>query len=367
MDVAMLEIDHRLSNKLSNMALLCSIFVVAMHSSGPRRILGMDLFAGGMALVAVPFFFLASGFFLAAHMRDDVPWLRLELQKRLKSLVIPFFLWNATWIAMMFTWTFAMNLVHGNMPFLDFDNVLINGVSMQLHDMPRPLERIPMDAVAAMGLDPVRLPFVQQLWYVRALLVLICISPLLRRFANPMGLIVLFALYILLRPWGGKDDGGYFLAMIAPLRVRSFFRIFLSAEGMFYFTVGIFLRNNPIRLSRGTLQAVLALGIVLLLAFAVCDARHIMVDGRYFRLFALPLLMIAIWHFVPDTTLPKWLATSAFPVFLCHRCVLFALRCVHFPNVWLLNVIGAVIGSLVFSVVFRRIAPRLSSLFFGGR
>ena len=365
-------ISEKLSSKLANMAFICTVFVVAMHTPGPRRIFGLDLIGGGLALIAVPFFFAASGFFIAGHM-DNAYFhgkYLAEIKKRVKSLIVPYLIWNIAWILFMFSWTIAVNWHCGRDLFLNCDNILINGVTMQHHAAPRMIECIPRDVASGIGIDPFRLPFVQQLWYVRALFLLIIISPVLRRFATIKGLLVLWIAYLILRPWGGASDaGGYLLAEIFhSVKANSFFRIFLSAEGMFYFTCGIFLRFSPVVLSKRSFAICCLTGVAFLSLYAYCDMDGRFLGGKYFRFFALPFLLVSVWRVVPNCRWPKWLITSAFPVFLCHRCSLFFLdNIVHIPKAWLPKVVMVTSISIVASLILRKSAPNLAKLFFGGR
>ena len=48
--------------------------------------------AHGLGKIAVPFFFLASGYFLAGHLDED-GWYGRKVKKRVFSLVIPLLLW----------------------------------------------------------------------------------------------------------------------------------------------------------------------------------------------------------------------------------------------------------------------------------
>ena len=373
MEESPLQIDSRISCKLANMALVCALFVVALHSPGVRGFLGIDLLADGLLLIAVPYFFVASGFLLAGHMNSSVGggWLLPELRKRMQTLLIPYFLWNLSWMAFMFLWTFLMNVYHGNDLLLNLDNVLIDGVLMRSHSGPRPLECLPRDVVSAVGLDPFRLPFVQQLWYVRALLVLIVVSPLLKRLANIKGLVFLWLAYMFLRPWGGPSNvGGYPLAnLFHNVYLNSFFRICLSAEGLFYFTCGIYLRFHPKSLTQRGFLACLGVGIALLCIYGYCDSRSIVRGVKYLRMFALPFLLVAIWYATPSGSWPKWLVAQAFPIFLCHRCVLFLMTNIaHITSsVWLLNVVVAAVLSITVVLLIRRFAPKVATLYFGGR
>ena len=349
------------------MAFVCTVIVVAMHSPGARRIFNLEFLGSGAVLIAVPYFFLASGFFLAGHIFNENNWYFFELKKRIKSLVIPFFLWNGLWITAMFAITLMLNLIHSRELLDNCNTILINGITMGHPDKPPPFcGGVIYDAFAAMGLNPFSLPFVQQLWYVRALILLVVISPLLKRFANPTGLILLFIIYLVLRPFGSNE--GYNLSkLLGFARYNGFFRIMLSAEGMFYFTAGMYLRKHFIRFSRKQWFFIGMVAVALLAAFDYCNMHHILVNGLYFRCLSIPFVLAIVWHIVPDSQWPKWLVASAFPVFLMHRCTLYFIRIVNVPRIWPLQVIIVVVLSVATTFLLRKFFPRIASILFGGR
>ncbi len=85
-----LAISQELSQKLANMAFIAALLVVAIHVR-EGSIIGSfnwhvyQIIVDGFARIAVPFFFLAAGFFLAGHCTGPGWWLR-ECKKRIKTL-----------------------------------------------------------------------------------------------------------------------------------------------------------------------------------------------------------------------------------------------------------------------------------------
>ena len=90
-----------MNHKVSNASFFAALMVVAIHTSGrePWTI------ENGTALwwleaighcgvfgIAVPFFFICSGYFLARHM-EECGWWRRECIKRARTLLAPYVFW----------------------------------------------------------------------------------------------------------------------------------------------------------------------------------------------------------------------------------------------------------------------------------
>lgn len=154
------------SRKVKNLGLLCSILVVAYHVEWPKEVpfsLGWFVYQGiadGLARMAVPFFFVVSGFFLARHCGEKGWWLR-ETRKRARSLLQPFFLWSL-----------AALLVSLLSPVID--GMLTKHLAETSSRLPR-LADLPR----FFGLDFSRYPLNYPLWYLRCLFVLVFLSPVL--------------------------------------------------------------------------------------------------------------------------------------------------------------------------------------------
>ena len=90
--------SKELSAHFSSMSFACACMIVLFHASpAPDKgtfnwwffhILGRE----GLCSMAVPYFFVCSGYFLAGHF-GEMGWWGREVHKRIKSLVIPFFIW----------------------------------------------------------------------------------------------------------------------------------------------------------------------------------------------------------------------------------------------------------------------------------
>lgn len=152
------------------MSLACAFLVVARHAgfdgvqgSVPWWLYRLVCF--GVCNIAVPFFFIASGYFLAKHF-DESGWWKREVAKRIRSLLIPMFLW---W-GILILWA---------MPFSIAANKLA-GRSL--------LDSVPL----ADG----KIPGIGVLWYLRTLFVFVLVSPLIAFFIRHFGKIWLLVSFV---------------------------------------------------------------------------------------------------------------------------------------------------------------------------
>lgn len=155
----MKDITEELSQKLRNAALLCSFLVVIIHcvshfgvSYAPIRMAVYD----GICRVAVPFFFFASGFFLCGHIGEK-GWYKREILKRFKTLVVPFV---------------AFSLLYR---FFHFS--------------------ADVSWLTVFGLNTTTWPYLVPLWYIRGLIVLMVLSPIITRFTHRGGIIAIYHLW----------------------------------------------------------------------------------------------------------------------------------------------------------------------------
>ena len=85
-------LDKQLSNKIASMGFVCACLVVLMHSpASDGYCLAVYLLKDILSMIAVPVFFIISGFLLARHCRED-GWYKREVIKRIRTLLVP--LWS---------------------------------------------------------------------------------------------------------------------------------------------------------------------------------------------------------------------------------------------------------------------------------
>ena len=170
------KIGSALSNKMANMALLCALLIVTLHVSYLGGGVTSWMFTGrGIGNIAVPYFFIASGFFVAGHMQGNLrDWWICETKKRISSLVIPYLFWN------VFYWLFMKGLSMLAAKFgVSFGENLPSGLSL--------------------GLNPFELPQLPYLWFVRCLIVFVALLPLFLVFKRKIvGVLCISFLFVLL-------------------------------------------------------------------------------------------------------------------------------------------------------------------------
>ncbi len=102
---------ENLSYKFANMAFICSVLVIGQHvmrehSIGSASWYIFQFFDCGLSRIAVPFFFLASGFFLSKHI-NEIGWYKNAVTKRIRTLILPFLVWNILWFFFQLLWRYV--------------------------------------------------------------------------------------------------------------------------------------------------------------------------------------------------------------------------------------------------------------------
>ncbi len=207
---------------LRNLGALATIYVVVYHSRVTDLRLTRDQAAGqvppwlydidvllhwpGVAL-HVPIFFVVSGFMFFRVGLPTVAQFRRKLLDRFESLVVPFLLWNALVLAAV----------------LLLQSAHLGGLMSRT----RPVDG-PVDALWRLTGDPIHYQF----WFVRELILLCLLTPLI-------GLIVRSRLAL---AWLALGFAGFALTKVIGT--------VLSLRGIFFFSLGAYLamRELPLRL-----------------------------------------------------------------------------------------------------------------------
>lgn len=174
-----MEISKKSSGKIANGGIIAAAMVVGIHVFKCDEV-GMFLWwwdrliSHGIFLIAVPFFFVCSGYFLCRHYVNGsvVAVWRVEMRKRVKSLLVPFVIWSIIGICLyqLLPARIVANLAHGRDLFANFPD----GWRFWARGF---------------GIYPYAHPLVVPLWYVRSLLIFVVLSPIL---------------FKLIEKWGGR-------------------------------------------------------------------------------------------------------------------------------------------------------------------
>ena len=347
-----MKISEAASQKIKNMSLLCAMLVVAIHVPWPSEMplsLGWLIdkgVKGGIARIAVPFFFVISGFFLVQHL-DEHGWWKRETAKRIKSLVVPFVIWSLAYVLATIPLSVIADII-AHRPF---------GTSICIMKA----EGWPL----LFGFDLTEFPMHVPLWYVRCLFLFVLSAGAFKWVVDRWGcawLAIAFAFALVQNHIPNENW-------------RQFFRMGYSASGIFYFSVGIMIGPRKFKmLGSKPAFACTAIGVMLLIAkmvFAYHGWRGEIAIGKL----SLPFLIYAVWHYMSAARWPAWLTSCSFPIFLIHPIMLsyagVAVKHLYTTepsvNATTAQYCCGVVLSIIAAVVMRRLAPKAAAIAFGGR
>ena len=333
-------VEATVSQKIRNLGFVCALLVVATHVSWAHDGLGpswavWNLVDQGVSRIAVPFFFCVSGYMLAGHF-GTAGWFGNEVAKRVRSLLVPFLVWSLAGALLA-------------LPDASFGAIFGEGRWL-----------------AALGLDlRVGPTWNYALWYVRALFLLVLASPVLGMLVRRFGrgwLAAAFLLNLLV-------EVNYNL----PFQRTLYFGLALG--GVFYFSLGIWLRTAEVRgIVRWWAWACAAVsGLILVAQTIFFSVRSSELFAYRFYPFAVPFMLYAIWYFVPSRVWPTWLTAMTFPIYVIHVPVLRQVSMIleKVPAVascadFALYVCTVAVSITLVSLL-RRFLPRFSSWLFAGR
>lgn len=374
-------IPESLSRKFTNMSFCCACLVIFIHIY-PRFDPGSwqwwihQFIAHGITRVAVPYFFLAAGFFLAGHIGEQA-WWRREVGKRVFSVLVPCYLTILIWTLITTSLTLCSPLTAG----LPLPELLSQTINWKRD----------------LGLHPFASPKVYSLWFLRTLFVFVLVSPLVvrplttSRKSGLYFLAALFLLHLLLLPYA------YIVRFVAPLlsrwplfaafpfeRVAGYGSYLLtygfSMSGFCYFSLGIFLRHHTPTRPLASRQTYLCGAIgVFLLALSFFGKLHALKFCDYFSILALPFLLAALWGVMScRPLLPSWLLAYSLPIYLLHLIFLSLFSRAEAFGWLTLPAYNSLLGyatrgflaitlSITTALVLKRLCPRFANLWFGGR
>ena len=343
-----MSLTKAISNRFALLGFVSACCVVFLHMGVPtvEHSSGWWLHEISQVLCwfAVPFFFLASGFFIAGHLGEK-DWYGREVQKRVRSILIPFFIWGVLyWLYFL-----AMSIVGDIMqyrPIGDHCSYLFT----------------PGTLVGVFGLDLFHPPFYSVTWFLRALFFLVLLTPVLERITRKRAWCVVVALY----------TANLYLK-ICPGHLGQFSGLFSSVlplEGAAWFSLGLAIRLERIKLP-GVGKPIIIVVISLLAAAVLAVMSACFGCRSVFMSLAAPSLILGLWSLLSYTP-PLPSLPSPFALYLLHTFFLSGFSI--FVNgttdmcCWMLvRVVFAIIGSILLAMGLRAVLPRVSAFLFGGR
>ena len=344
------------------MSLLCACMIVFFHAT-PAAEMGsfnwwfFQLFGReGVCSIAVPYFFGCSGFFLAGHYGEDAWWGK-EVLKRVRSLVVPYFIWMAVGI--------VFGLLVGYVKTRFFH------AELQDEFLSLPFwEKI----VLYLGLHPFL--DIGVLWYVRALFFMVLAAPAIFFFLRwPLFTIFVLGISHLVMT--------YLFSGVLSIDMYFLFDRFVSIRGLLYFFIGAVLRVGRFDLAKFEIPLwacwmSLAIGLVLLALKNLSLLASMVTVGAVLSAMAVPFLIVAIWLTLPSWNWVKELTGYSFPIFLMHNIFLSLVSMAFMVlglrdsvglqiPIALLRTICAIGGAVLVAQFINRHVPWLSHVVFGGR
>lgn len=332
-------------NCLTNAAFIATILVVMCHVDNVipanDRTWLVRYLGGYFSMANVANFFLLSGFFLAKCYGEN-HWYRNAVMKRLRTLLLPYVLWNLIGLAVV---------------------VLIGVAKNRCYILP--VFKGPwfgLRSIFGIGWD--KAPYVFPLWYIKTLFYFILLS------------LPLFVLLKRMRKW----------AWIVPVVIvgtelvvaHSDYRDWLTSlqysfplvQFAIFLAGAIFaLNRNAICIPESISWAIVAGALwcgVTALAMQ-CPIHEMQVLGIVISMVALHVIVRAVRF-----SLPNWLTGTSFFIYALHWTWLAIIGAMKirwvFPIVgYFVILLSVLVGIVAIALLLRRACPRLASVLSGGR
>lgn len=168
-----------LSNKIKNISFILTILVVILHAYNIQNDISIVSFiqtfiSYGIATIAVPIFFMISGYLFFYKFEPSLNnWIK-KYKKRFKTLLVPFIIWCTGWMIVLYI--VQLTSIGKGL----FTNMIISEFSFK-------------DIIKYTYVYPI--PF--QLWYISALIECVIISPIIYYLIKKIGQISGYIFFIL--------------------------------------------------------------------------------------------------------------------------------------------------------------------------
>lgn len=355
----------------------CAILVVLVHtfrahpgSTGfpyaPFEALEIAL-SQGISRIAVPVFFLISGYLFFSRL-DPWDWHVYgdKIRNRARTLLVPYLLW----VTLAILWMVVLNLIRHYLfgwGLSISENLSSNGWGLMYWNCARNYQYTELQNILGWTM-PSAFPYDYPLWYLRDLIVLCLLAPVIH--------------------WSLLKTKGWVLALLYPLYLLNIWIPLegLSAEGFLFFGLGAFLRMNGKDMTAVFGRFKIASYILFPLAIAFCVLTYgNAVSWEYARrLLTLPGT-VAAFNLCAALLQKGWLkenrflAECSFPVFAGHAIGLTVFMDLLVNKLipgtgdavlflkYLLRPTFIVLIILVVYYLAKRFIPKTTALFTGGR
>lgn len=322
------------SAKVRQCGFLCSLLVVGLHISytpeGDDAFRWLFYIQHTIGRIAVPMFFVFSGFFVECNFDRGGGYVSV-VKKRVRSVMIPYFVCNIIWLIMTLFAMIAANFLHHRellcVPITGFDF---------------------LDAIG-LGYAPWHGPS----WFLRNLFLLVLVSPFIRWVLDRFSMLYLIIIF------------GYSVWSEGPLLWT------FRASGLFYFSVGMVICRRVVCCALGKafrwgiVGGAVALGVLTILGLEEQKSF-----ARWVEPFFVAVAVMAIWELVPKAVVPERIARLSFPLYLIHPFVLWGSRQIWVAKsclIWVATLAVCLVISYFLIFSLNRCFPRFSNVMFGGR
>ncbi len=302
-----------------------------------------ELFSEVLGRLAVPLFFLMSGYLFFYKTDFDINTYKRKLKSRFRTLLIPYILWNAAWMILLF--------ITGRQP-LDLGYIISCFVGQ-------------IDSTGTMAY-----PIAYQFWFIRDLMVAVMFTPLIYWFikhTNTIGVLIIGLCWLL------------------KLKIPTLCMYGFSSEAWFFFMLGAYFSINK----KNILNEISLFGKWIYIAYTIIAIADVVTKGldgnSYVHKIGILLGIICCLKLAEfliesrNVNMPQFLVTASFFVFAVHdRWILTFVRkaanTIFAPTgdfsmvlLYFAEVVATILISLLIYYVLRKIAPQFTMVITGGR
>ncbi len=367
-------VNQDFSKRITALRFICAVFVVFIHNNlnaeihfaGKNIIVEMPVwmqiihntFVYYWGDIAVPTFFIISGYLFFVKQKT----FKIIIKSKYKGIILPYILWTLLAILLFYI---AQNFEFSKPYFSQPENIIRTWkTSDYFHAF--------WAWNTSDGNDSLHTPFVTQFWYVRDLIVMMCISPLIKFCAQKYPITLLI-----------------FVTVLNSAEILSITKIeYGFTTALFYFTLGYYAVNN-ISKSIQFLDSIKWNDFIIAYCFSFSITVYSSLNslsGCEFICWFNRLFTICLAFKVAGATtknkkiydILSYLSSFSFWIFAAHLPLVLtvikkiSIKVIPLHGCWILviffgSVIICVVLLMLLGIVLKKYLPRLYSLFNGGR